>query len=65
LLSTEHKMKKRNTRMKFVGSTILPSQMKRNVFGTGAELEILLTVLYQELVNKSSWRTAGHDDDSD
>ena len=33
--------------------------------GTEAELEILLTVLYHELVTKSSRRTVGHDDDSD
>ena len=51
--------------MKFVGNTILPSQLKRNVLGTATELEILLTVLYHELVQKAHRPTAGHDDDSD
>ena len=44
--------------MKFVGNTIFPSQWKRNVLGTTAELETLLPVLYHELVNTTAHGTA-------
>ena len=65
VVKAEHKVKQRKARMEFVGNTILPSQLKKKVSGTAAELEILQTVLYHELVQKAHRATAGDDDDSD
>jgi len=66
VLKRDHKVKQRNARMEFLGKTILPSQSKRKVSGTSAELEILQTVLYYDLVYKASRPPADeHDDDSD
>ena len=65
VVKAEHKRKQLNARMKFVESTILPSQMKRKVFDTATELEILMTVLYYDLRSKTERKTKGHDDKSD